>query len=214
MEGTDPPRCEVHYAINAREKGSTVQRRFEGKSHTYNEVYMPAFYYRTLKPTLARKLEEALEQTSPMQQLATYEELALTRIAADQAVQLFSHVMEGGDPNQILATSMVMRDALKDVVSMARDTATLEDARQKLNGAFAQVLSDVLQSVVRAANEAFGDDYRVGVFEKLLREHLEMRAVPLDTNDDGRKGTLLTPDQDAIDMDSSVPAHPDPEPVT
>lgn len=207
VPGSNPPRCERHVAINEMEKGVGAQRRVPVDPR-FTEAYMPRFYSRTLKPTLAARITDMLEETQPLEQLGITEELALMRDHAANAVAVYSAAVEAGsDPQALLTAGMMMSGALQEVVKVAKDAAAIEDTKAKLAGAFVHVMESVIVSVVRAAHEAFGDDYRVGIFEKNLREHLVIR---LDRNGSGLgiDGTALTPDQDVMAMDDTVPREP------
>lgn len=209
--GVTPVRCERHHEIRERQKGAGCHRRNSGSSDTYNEIYMTRFYTEVLKPTIARRVAAQLQGSAFLEQISVEEELALMRDGASQAVAAYADVVEKHaekpDENMtqaLLVTSAVMRDALKDVVAMAKDTATLHEMRQKLNGAVAAVMSDVVQAIVRAAWEIFEDDHKIGELEKRIREHLEMRQFPVQDGEDLR-GTTLTPDMDVTAMDASIP---------
>jgi hypothetical protein len=202
---TDPPRCERHLAINMLEKGVGCVRRNDSADPRLSELYMTRFYYRTLKPTLAARVTSMLEESAPLEMLGTAEELALIRIAANDAVKMYEDVVESGAQGQaLLSAGALMSEQLKEVVRVAATTASIEETKQKIAGGFAHLVENVIVSIMRSCAEVFGDDYRVGELEKKIREHIQVR---FDRNgaSSGVDGTLLTPDMDVLAMDETVP---------
>lgn len=205
MEGTDPPRCERHWSINMTDKGGGCVRRHDATHPLLNEIYMTKFYHRTLQPKLKARLSEVLENMAPMEQLNVMEELALIRDNASNAVAVYAELVEKDAPTEaIMAAGQLMQHQCQEVIKAANTAASIEDTKQKLCGAFAHLVEATTVAVTRALYEVYGDDFRIAEVEKRLREHLFVRIDRRD-NAIGFEGTMLTPDQDVLEMDATVP---------
>ena len=210
MEGTDPPRCERHWSINMTHKGGGCVRRHDATHPLLNEIYMTKFYHRTLQPKLKERLAEVLQDLAPMEQLGVSEELALIRDAAANSVAVYAKAVEDGARIEtVLSAGAIMSAQLQEVIKCAATAASIEDTKQKLCGAFATLVEACAISVTRALYEVYGDDCRIAEVEKKLREHLMVRVDRHGSNALGFEGTLLTPDQDVIMMDATVPKGPE-----
>lgn len=152
---------------------------------------MPRFYSHRLKGTLQDQVEILLG-ASPSEQLSLFEELALMRVTAAQVVALWG-AAEGTDAAPM--AGVLMRDALKDVISTCQTAANIESqAKDKFS---IHALHHIINQIVRIAYECFDEDPRAERFEQLIKEKIKM---PIE-----QTGTLLTPDQDAVDMDDTIP---------
>jgi hypothetical protein len=169
---------------------------------------MPNFYSRHLTKSLAEVLREALDQ-NPQEQLQLYEELALLRDLAGQSVAYyaiakdnFANANSETDANNkrgiLFAAGELMRDHLNDVVKVC-DTAAKVAAQGKDTVMLSQ-LHYFVEQVTRCAYEAFGDDPRREKFKQMLEAKVRLPQVDVNGN-----GTRLTPDMDALAMDSTVP---------
>lgn len=190
-------------AINMAHKGTLSYKQ----KYDERNGYMTRFYYKTFKPTLAKRVEELLSESLPLDQLKIDEELALIRVTAQDAVELYSNVSEQ-KPNDVearLSAGIVMSTAMQNVIKAVDTASKIEEVKQKVAGAFVNSMSAVCTAVMRAAWDAFGDDYRMKIFEDKLKEHLVIREVP---GAEGLDGTTLMPYDDALAMDASVPAVP------
>lgn len=206
--GTDPPRCTRHWSINMMDKGGGVARRHDATHPLLNEVYMTRFYGRTLQPKLKARLGEVLNDLAPMEQLGCLEELALIRDAAANSVELYSKMVEEGvNAEKLISAGAIMTSQLQEVIKSANTAASIEDVKQKLCGAFAHLVEACATSVTRALWEVYGDDCRIAEVEKKLREHLFVR-IDRRENSLGFEGTMLTPDQDVLLMDATIPKGP------
>jgi len=157
--------------------------------------HLPRFYQNVLTKTVAQLVEDQLG-ASPNEQLQIYEELALMRVAASQAVRLYGAALELGKDDIINNASVLMRDALESVVDTCETAAKIEaSAKDKFS---IHSLQQVVNQIVRLAHEVFGDDQsKVEMFERLMRTKIKMPV--------GESGTTLTPDQDVTEMDDTVP---------
>lgn len=165
---------------------------------------MPRSYLHALRPTLTQRLEAALEGSEAFQQLDVSDELALIRDAAGNAVKMYAEAVEQQlSTDALLAVGSLMTEQLTTVIRSAETAARVTETKQRVTTAFGDALARVISSILHAAYEVWGDDYKVGEFEKLIRERLKSNQLP------GADGTLLTPDQDVQEMDSLVPKEGD-----
>lgn len=201
---TDPPRCATHLGINMLEKGHNNPKLLNG------EGYMTRFYYKTFKPKLAERVQELLEEAPPIEQLSINEELALIRQGASHAVAQYSDLLEKREKGEqisehaLMISADMMQDHLRKVIEAVESAGKLEEVKQKVAGTLVNCMNMVVTAVMRAAFDAFGDDCRMATFKNKLDEHLVWRGLPAVSGEEPT-GTLLTPDQDVIMMDSSVP---------
>ncbi len=165
--------------------------------------HLPTFYSSKLTRTLSAAVEECLDK-SPHEQLNLFEELALMRVQAGDAVKLYGAALELSDDNPAAPelqtdAGLIMRDSLKDVISTCEAAARIEAAskdRITLND-----VAFIVAQIVRIAYEVFDDDMeRAQQFEVLVRDKVKIT--------DGGRGTDITPDQDVQDMDGTIPREP------
>ena len=167
--------------------------------------HLPRFYSKHLAGALSDYVAEVTD-CPPQEQLNLYEELALMRHAALTAVAMYNGIVNAAadgkpmKPEMILDAAAIMKSWLQEVVKVADTAAKIEAAaKDKVS---VQALHMVVNQIVRVAYDAFGDDPRAQVFEQMVRQRVRMPQL------DGQGGTGLTPDQDARDMDASVPSAP------
>ena len=145
-------------------------------------------------------MEDCLDK-APHEQLNLFEELALMRVQAGQAVKLYGAALELPDDNpsaqELQANAgLIMRDSLKDVISTCEAAARIEAASK--NRITLNDVAFIVAQIVRIAYEVFDDDMdRAQQFEVLVRDKVKI-------TDSGR-GTDVTPDQDVQDMDDTIP---------
>lgn len=170
---------------------------------------MSQFYKRVLKPTLAKRIGEALDQTELVQQLNVSEELALIREATSHRVELYAALLEEAQKpdtkithEQLMAAAEIMRAGLEDVVKVAKINAEIERMKLDIVSGFTNAMTAVITTVCQAAYKVFENDHRVKDFELLLRTELRTKAAP------GTEGTTITPDMDVMSMDACIPAAP------
>jgi hypothetical protein len=166
---------------------------------------MSKFYRGVLRPTLAARVAQTLEESDAIGSMDLGEELALMRDAVALRVGLYAELVErqaAGEPitrENLVAAGEIMKGGLEDVAKMVEAHARVERVKQEVASGLAGALGAVIQAVLICARDAFGDDYRVRKFEEALRAKLRERSPQ------GSDGTLLTPDRDAIEMDNSIP---------
>jgi len=163
--------------------------------HRVRIDHLPKFYSKRLGPTLTARLEE-LTGAAPSEQLSLLEELSLMRVLAGDTVALYDAAV-GTEKTELVANAgMLLRDALRQVADMCEKAARVDAlAKDKIS---IHHLSFVVNQIVRIAAEVFGDDTtRAAQFEQLIRERVRLPSI--------QQGTLLTPDADVVDMDSTIP---------
>lgn len=183
------------WALKGSEFCSTHGGRLYHK-HPVRTYHLPRFYSKHLHRTLSEVIEEALA-ASPREQLNLSEELAVMRATAADVCKLydactsFTTRVKAGD---------ILRSVMKEVVSVCESAARVEAlAKDKLN---VHNLAYVISQVVRCAYDVFSDDLpKAKEFETLIRETIR---VPNEA-----QGTTVTPDQDAMDMDGTIPRNED-----
>ena len=165
---------------------------------------MSKFYTKTLRGTVLERVESMIQEKLPVEQLDLTEELALLRVVADDVGEQYakaSMLPEGEKKDAlIIGVGQHLAESIERVVKVCESSAKVQEARQKIKGAFAGVMADVVQTITKAAWETFHDDFKVKEFEQRLREVLSVADVQ------GAVGTSSTPDQDVAEMDSMVPA--------
>lgn len=163
-------------------------------------------YRYMMSASLRKKMAEMQGQQSPLEQLGLFDELALMRQLAQGAVATWDAATcdENEDkkvPEQLKAAAgILMREALNDVAKMAEHVAKIEGmAADKLS--IAQ-LGIVVDQIVHLAHEVFGQDdetlERCKIFSALVNERIKIPTLEV-------KGTSITPDQDVMAMDATVP---------
>jgi hypothetical protein len=197
-----------------RMKGCNGYCRFHYKWHTAEHVgsdrkragntNMSRFYRNHLTKSLADMLDDALS-IDPGEQLQLYEELALMRDVAGQAVALYgiSKDLADKEPNEknrerVLMAGQLMQGQLSEVVKICESASRIANARNNISP---DQLGFFVAQLTRCVHDVFGDDPRVVLLDKVLKEQVR---IPVDG---ASGGTTLTPDSDARDMDSSVPMY-------
>lgn len=171
--------------------------KFHGGSRPVGQELMilPRFYSRHLTKTLEAFVNECLD-ADPSEQINLFQELALLRQSASHAVLLYGAAVDGVNitAETKLATAALMRDVLREVADMCAKAAQVDAAmRDKVS---VHNLRHLVNQIVRVAyDELTLDDAKR--FEKAIRERVRVT--------DEAAGTTVTPDQDARDMDATVP---------
>lgn len=171
---------------------------------------LPRFYKRQMSKTLTAFVQECME-SPPHEQLNLYEELALMRHAAQQAVAMYSACESLPDaPSdtpqgkaRAQATSMateMMKTALRDVAEMTQKAASIDAvSRDKIS---IHHIAFVISQITRIMHRVLAEHQDLA--EELEREI--RRQVQLPTG--GATGVDLTPDkvlEDVVDMDDTIP---------
>lgn len=202
--------CQAQSRIHKRQcrrwalKESKYCQFHGGRSSVARRTNLPRFYSQKLGPTLQRKIEELLG-TSHDDQVNVYEELALMRIAAAQAVKLAEPALMGNrvnDNTKRLAISL-MGDALSQVREFVVAAAKIErDAHGRVS---IHVVNLFVLQVIRAIYRACGDD--TATAERIEAEINATVRLPKDGDADPNiviDGTHLLPSDAAKDMDASL----------
>jgi len=184
-----------------RLRGSEYCQFHGGRSRKSKKLiqtgHLPMWYKTVLNETLAQALEQATD-AAPAEQLQIFEELALMRLAAKDAVALWSAAQESVNNETKAAAAEIMREALGAVVKTC-DTAA------KINAAATDKVSvhniaHIVRQIVRIAHETMSDEKDALAFEAAVRDQIVIQTGP--------EGTTSTPDQTVEAMDDTVPAAP------
>lgn len=168
------------------------------------------FYRKFLGPSLREAMEEMLCARED-EQMSLLEELALMRNMAGEAIGLYQGALSIGllpngqpDPTKEQARRLAITNAvslmsasLEQVRVMAK-TASDISAQGKDKYSIA-TLEVIVEQIVKMVDQCFGDnDEGIKAFNLLIRENLKIPKRGVD-------GTELTPDQDVLDMDATIP---------
>ncbi len=168
---------------------------------------MPSIYARELTKTLAESIA-ALQAEPPAKQLQIFDELALMRDVAAQAIMQYGVAREAAASQpenmklqgMVLETGAVMRDHLNDVVKLAETAGRIEQqAKDKISIPQLHYFVDQLIGAIYTALD--GDVYTAKQIEKAIKNQVLLPSI----GSSSEKGTLLTPDMDVTAMDEMVP---------
>jgi hypothetical protein len=169
---------------------------------------LPVWYRKVLNVNLAKFVEEQTEQARAVQ-VEVFDELALFRAEAVRSVALYSAADSLQDDNPkkgalLESAGALMRERLEQVVKVAETAARIYNAgKDKLS---AGNLQGVVDQITLIAYEVLQDQPdKAAEFANLIRTKLTVQ--------DAVEGTSLTPDQDALDMDGTVPRRPVEDPL-
>lgn len=232
---TDHPRCCKATALNTglqcrtpAMRDSDFCRIHQFRVSSKNGYVRLPRRYKIISKTLQQRLEELEEDSAS--QLELREELNLYRASADDAILMYQTAieireaaetkLEAAEQNErdgLLAAKQaadtlveraasVMRSVLREVRECALDAAKIE-TMAKGNFTVSSVRSIVTQ-ISRIMYEVCGEDNLeiAEEFDRRLNEKVKIS--------DSVEGTMITPDQDVLEMDSMVPASPDDQAVT
>lgn len=182
---------ELRIAAGVRGKGKSIKG-------------LPVVYSKILSSNLRDAIDD-MTSVSPAEQLGLYEELALIRHSAMQAVAMYDGAcnMEDGTkkPALVQAASALMRSALSEVVNTAKTISTMESqAADKISLTQVGVIVDQL---VQVAYDVFHDADPELVEQFAERVKTRVKLPHLETT-----GTAITPDQEVIEMDGTIPGPP------
>lgn len=161
---------------------------------------VPAVYKKAMSRSLREAVDEMMER-APAEQVALYEELALMRHTALQAVVLYDAALQTNKSELVANASQMLREALREVADMAQACSRVEQSSQdKLS--LTQV-SVIIDQIVRVAYDVFGgeqeDLQKVTIFAEAIKHRVKLPTLE-------NRGTTITPDQDVLEMDATVPA--------
>jgi hypothetical protein len=192
--------CKFHFKWHTAQTNNNAPR---SRRHAEGND-MARFYRNHLTKSLGALVDDALS-INPNEQLQLYEELALMRDVAGQAVALYgiSKDLADKEPNEknrsrVFEAGQLMQSQLSEVVRICESASRIANARNNISP---DQLGHLVAQLKRCAQDAFGDDPRVLTFDKLINEQVR---VPMEGS---TNGTMLTPDLDAKDMDGSVPEY-------
>jgi len=162
-----------------------------GNSRTRTD-HLPAFYAKRLTKTLQAAIEEQLEQ-APHEQLQLFEELALMRVYARDAVILYNAAVDKGSEELRLSAGALMAQVLGDVAKMCQSASNVSLAgKDKVS---IHNIEYVVGQIVRILYQTLDDEDAQRVEER-IRSDLKVYD---------QTGTTITPDQDVLAMDATVP---------
>lgn len=187
--------------------------------YSYILTTMPSFYGKYLNETLQEAVESQLRL--PVEnQLNLFEELAISRTLAKDALQMYAE--ESANPKstreQILIAGKFLYSALEVVTNFCEKAAKVDSMQRDkysihtINSIVAQIVN-IIHIVLD-----IHDQHELAV--ELAREIRIQLKIPVQTvklieaNANNQLGTNLTPeaiDATVIDMDSSVPNNPENE---
>lgn len=215
--GTRCKKWALKGATRCARHGGRTQQRFGGKISTPKFVAqgtkgLPVFYGKVLGKTLHDKLKELVEAPNH-EQLNMREEVHLAKISAADMVQLYdgvSTLLEScPDDNQRkklaeakLVTGAQMRAVLGDVIDMCDKVVRIEAGLH--DKVTIQNIVIIVNQISRLAYEVFGEEHMDKCLEFERRIKAEVRLPS-----EGPEGTTITPDQDVLEMDDTIPALPD-----
>jgi hypothetical protein len=166
------------------------------------------WYRKVLNVNLAQFVQEQTERARAVQ-VEVFDELALFRAEAVRSVALYSAAdsLDNDNPKKgvlVDAAGQLMRERLEQVVKVAETAARIYNAgKDKLS---AGNLQGVVDQITLIAYEVLQDQpEKAAEFANLIRTKLTVQ--------DAVEGTSLTPDQDALDMDGTVPRRPVEDPL-
>lgn len=122
---------------------------------------MPAFYSKFLGPTLGARVHEILQQSHD-EQMSLYEEVAMTRIAAQEAIKLSAPLFDEETAAKLsVETKALMaetlRSAMDGVKEMVVAASKIENAAH--DRVSLKVVNLIVYQIVCAVHEACGDEH-------------------------------------------------------
>ncbi len=172
---------------------------FGGTNQTFARG-LPMFYSRCLRGTLRQQVEESLGKPRS-EQVELYEELALLRSNAGNAVALFSAAVDNGKPELIVNAGQIMQQHLEAVAEMATKIARIEQAAGDTFNV--HTLNGIIVQITQLFYSVCGEQYieLAQVFETRMKNEIVLPSIE-------QEGTDLRPDSQVIAMNESVPDGP------
>lgn len=209
--------CKKHYK---QQSGAGDSLRFRGgPQDVYGSVYRKAytpefkekmgFFYKHLGPKLKTLFDEAVT----VKEFDIQEEITLTRIAATEQLAICNQLHAIWDdpstrptePQAVSAYAALLREATEAFKKSLSDITYQVERQAKIHAMVAEKLgpnaiADVVRQINRMIYETFGQSDWEGV--KRLNDRLtnELQLPSLKN-----QGTTITPDQEVMLMDASVP---------
>jgi hypothetical protein len=166
--------------------------------------------YKVLAGALADYVSECIEQP-PHEQLALWEEIALTQHVAEQTIALYQKAVKNTslavDKKQelVLATGALMKDALRDVADLCKRAAEIQQVTK--DNISVHYIGFIVSQITRIIAAKLDDNNthltNAEICESITTAIREQVKIPGQVN-----GTAITPDMDVMEMDNTVPKEP------
>jgi hypothetical protein len=171
------------------------------------------FYAKHLSVSLQDKLLECLsldeaEQTSLLEDLALMRQTVLDIAQMyDLACAMYDAAISPETKHIALQNKIeagqLMRNAQADLANLADKIEKHSQMRREQSGISVHAIGHITKQLVQLAYNVCGDNLT------LAREfEAGAKAISLPDFSKGARGTMLTPDQDVMEMDATVPAEP------
>jgi len=218
FRGVPPPRfqCEGIRRCGVRcrkwkikgERFCQIHGKGLGYKHRKEVRDLPRLFKYTLGETLRDKVSQVMGE-DPREALNLFEELALMRVSAGEAVKLYEGALkldektdtvtkEKADELKQFASSLMV-SALQQVQQMCEAAARVES--QGKDKYSIHSLKAIIDQIILISYRVFKKHPDLVLdFERAIREDIRM---PNEAT-----GTDITPDQDVMDMDATVPKEP------
>jgi len=120
---------------------------------------LPGFYSKYLGPKLSERVKDLLNRPHD-EQVALYEELAIARAAACEAIKLSQPLFEGGQVNEVTKSLMIqtLESAMSNVKDLVLAASRLEkDAEDRIS---MKVVNLIIMQIIVAINEVCGSEHQ------------------------------------------------------
>lgn len=204
-DADSPYRCQAHLSRTRRRcqrwalKGRKFCQFHGGRRALARRHVLSKYFLQNFGSTLREKILE-LSKAPHHEQVSLHEELALTRVAADQAVQLAGIALDKGDADTKNLAIQCMIEALGNVKEMALAVSKIErDIEDKVS---LKVIDLFIMQIMKCIQSAVDEDVAQHI-EQLIHKNVRLPAPGIDANR-LTEGTLITPDQIVQDMDNTI----------
>jgi hypothetical protein len=155
-------------------------------------VRVAGFYRRSLTKALEDAVQESLAQ-KPDDVLNLFQELALTREAAQLSVRMYGAALETNKQESILIAAELMAMHLQKVAEMCKAAAALHtEQREKFS---VHDLNYIVEQIIRISYDTFKEHELVNHFALRLRREIQISKA---------QATTITPDQEVLEMDKDT----------
>jgi hypothetical protein len=179
--------------------------KFHGGRHRISRKGLPKRYAKFLGPTLRKAVEE-LSKDPHFDQVNLYDEIAISRIAAGNALKLAEPVLMG-EVEVKESAKMVALDLTKEAMNHVRDmvvaAAKIErDANAKVS---LRVVDLIIMQIIKAVHEVCSDKELADKIAEHINENVRLPAqLNADVGATVIDGVESTPDMIVSEMDESV----------
>ena len=167
-------------------------------------------YGKYLGESLKARVEALEAENSPVKSL--HDELELTRTLVGDACALYEAALESKSPSAVITAGEILRNALNEVRDMTLALCRVEaESGATLDAATARRIAVQMATIVdRELRTAFDNGAFVEGYDptRLIIRVADAVDNEIRLADPVPRGTTLTPDQDVISMDESIPAAP------